>query len=57
MNDREIREALREVDEDPDVDVGSWAADFIENVLYKYHGALSQKQREKALEIIEKHGK
>lgn len=56
MSDDEIREALKEIDEDPDVDVKTWEADFLENVLFKYRGPLSAKQREAAEKIIEKYG-
>ena len=50
--DDDIREELRAVDEG-DREVGRWAADFLENVLYRYTGPLSEKQRRKALQIIQ----
>lgn len=55
MSDEEIREGLKEIDENEDIDVDSWEAEFIENVVYKYQGPLSEKQRAKAEEIIERY--
>jgi hypothetical protein len=55
MTDEELREALKELDTAPDVDVDSWEAEFIEHVVYKYKGPLSEPQRKKAEEIIEKY--
>jgi hypothetical protein len=55
MSDEDIRDDLKCIDEDEDITVGSWEADFIESVLYRYKGRLSEKQRQKAKEIIEKY--
>jgi len=55
MTDDEIRTALKEVDVDPDVDVDSYEANFIESVGYKSAGVLSDPQRAKAMQIIEKY--
>lgn len=55
MTDEELREALRDIDQAEEIDVDSWEADFIENVLYRYKGPLSDAQREKAQEIIDKY--
>lgn len=55
MTDEELRETLRDIDQADEIDVDSWEADFIENVLYKYKGPLSDAQREKAQEIIDKY--
>jgi len=55
MSDAEIRERLQDIDEDDDIDVSSWEAGFIESVVYRYKGPLSDAQREKARQIIEKY--
>lgn len=57
MDDNELREELRDIDESEDVDVSEWEAEFIESVVYNYQGPLSDKQREKAEEIIERYTK
>lgn len=56
MTDEDIREELRIVDKKEDVTVTSWEADFIENVAYRSERPLSESQRERAEEIIEKYG-
>lgn len=56
MNDQEIRRRLKLIDDDDAVDVTRWEADFIESVVYKYNGPLSDKQRDAAEKIIEKYG-
>lgn len=53
--DVEIREELKIIDANEDVDVSSWEADFIEHVVFKYAGTLSDKQRHKAEQLIEKY--
>lgn len=55
MTDEELREELRALDQNEDIEMDSWEADFIENVVYKYKGPLSENQREKAEQIIEKY--
>jgi len=55
-NDREIRERLVDLD-DSDSNVSSFEAGFIESVVFKYKGPLSEKQRALALQILEKYGK
>ena len=55
MNDEELREELRFLDTNEDVTVDSWEAGFIETVAYKSKGPLSEKQRQKAEQIIEKY--
>jgi len=55
MTDEEIREELKAIDHNEDIEVDSWEAGFIENVVYKYKGPLSETQRKKALEIIDKY--
>jgi hypothetical protein len=55
MTDTEIREELRLIDVNEDVTVDSWEADFIESIVYKYKGLLSEKQRRKAMKIIWKY--
>lgn len=55
MTDEEIREELRFLDTNADVTVDSWEAGFIESVVYKYKGPLSESQRKKAEQIIEKY--
>jgi len=56
MNDEEIRRRLKLIDDDDAVDVTRWEADFIESVVYKYNGPLSDQQRAAAEKIIEKYG-
>jgi len=55
MNDDELRRQLKVIDDDPNVDVSSWEADFIENIVFNYAGPLSDKQREAAERIIDKY--
>lgn len=55
MTDAELREELKAIDTDEDIVVDSWEASFIENVVYKYKGPLSEGQRAKAEQIIEKY--
>ena len=55
MTDEELRDELLAIDINEDVTVETYEADFIENVVFRYHGPLSDKQREKAAEIIEKY--
>jgi hypothetical protein len=57
VNDDEILDALRELDEDEDVTVTSWEAEFIESVVFKGNGRLTQRQGEKALEILSRYGR
>lgn len=44
MTDDELRDALREIDEG-DADVSEWEAEFIESVVYRYDGPLSERQK------------
>ena len=55
MTDEELRAELILIDTSEDVTVDSWEADFIERVVYKYKGPLSEPQRKKAEQIIEKY--
>lgn len=55
LNDTEIREQLKAIDEDDDVDVTSWEADFIDSIVYQYKGWLTAPQRTTAIKIIEKY--
>lgn len=55
LDDSDIRELLQELDNDDDVNVSPWEAEFIENLVYDYGGLLSMKQRESALKILEKY--
>ena len=55
MTDEEPREELRFLDTNDDVTVDSWEAGFIESVAYKGKGPLSESQRKKAEQIIEKY--
>ena len=55
MTDEELREELRFIDIDEDVTVDSYEATFIENVVYQYKGPLSEPQRKKAEQIIDKY--
>ena len=56
FSDDEIREMLTELDESEDVDVSQWEAEFLESVLFRYTGPLTQQQRSKAIEILEEYG-
>ena len=54
--DSEIRDRLKDIDVDEDVDVDSYEADFIENVVYKRpFRILTGPQVRKALEILDKY--
>lgn len=55
MTDDEIRDALKELDQSDEMEVDSWEAEFIEHVVYKYKGPLSDRQKKKAEDIIEKY--
>lgn len=55
MDDEAIRNSLRDIDEDEDINVSSWEAGFLDSVLYKYEGPLSEAQRKIANQIIEKY--
>lgn len=55
MTDAELREELKFIDVSEDVTVTSWEAGFIENVVYKYDGPLSEDQRKTAEQIIDKY--
>lgn len=55
LSDAELRKCLKQIDEDDAIDVTSWEADFIEHVVYKYGGALSDKQRASASKIIDRY--
>lgn len=55
VSDAELRERLQAIDEDEDVDVSQWEGEFLDSVVYKYHGPLSERQRECALQILEKY--
>ncbi|MCJ2530715.1 MAG: hypothetical protein LN413_00135 [Candidatus Thermoplasmatota archaeon] len=56
LSDDEIRDLLEEIDADEDLDVTTWEADFLENVLHKQGGPLSPRQRESALQMVERYG-
>jgi len=53
-SDRDIREQLTEID-NGEFEVSSYEANFLESVLYKYTGPLSERQRAVALEMIERY--
>lgn len=56
MTDEEVRDELREIDEDDDVTVTGWEAEFIESVVYKNGKIpLTQTQYDKCVEIIERY--
>lgn len=57
MTDEEIRERLMEVDQDDDIEVTSWEADFLQNILGEWEGHLTPRQRESAEKILDKYGK
>ena len=54
-SDENLRNRLKELDESEDTDVSTFAAGFIESLVYKYDGPLSEKQREKAKEILDEY--
>jgi hypothetical protein len=54
-SDENLRDRLKQLDESEDTDVSSFAAGFIESLVYKYHGPLSEAQREKAKEILDEY--
>jgi hypothetical protein len=51
-----FRRRLRRLDESDSHDVTSWEASFIDSVVYKYDGPLSQKQIETAEVILDRYG-
>ena len=55
QTDEELREQLTEIDNDDDIDVTAWEANFIDQVVYKQKTPLSSKQREIARRIIEEY--
>lgn len=55
ITDDEIRSRLKDLDE-ADVRVTTWEANFIESVLYKFKGRLSDRQRATAATMFEKYG-
>ena len=52
--DEKLREKLKKIDV-LDVDVSSFEASFLESVLFKYQGPLSEKQRAVARDMIERY--
>lgn len=56
LHDDDIKMLLMELDEDEDTDVTDWEANFLENVVYNHIGPLTAKQREAALNMLEKYG-
>ena len=57
MESDTLRLALKEIDENDEIDVTSWEAGFIESVLYgSYKGPLSEKQRSTILSMCEQYG-
>ena len=54
-SDDKLREQLREIDENEDLEVTSFEASFLESVLFKYSGPLSEKQRAVARDMIERY--
>ncbi|MFO0940115.1 MAG: hypothetical protein U0930_05045 [Pirellulales bacterium] len=55
VTDQEIRDRLVELD-NSDKTVDSWTATFIDSIVFRFKGPLSEKQRSKALEILERFG-
>ena len=55
MSDESIREQLREIDSNEEIECTSWEADFLDHVLFKYDGPLSTKQKDVAQRIIQKY--
>ncbi len=53
--DRDIRDRLVDLD-NSDKNVDTWTANYIDNIVFRYKGPLSEKQRAKAIEILEKFG-
>ena len=56
MDDNVLRERLIEVDNDEDLNISQWEAEFIESVCFQYDGKLSDKQRTMAKRIAERYG-
>jgi len=57
LSDSQLMDMLHDVDEDDDVDVTSWEAEFIDSIFKQYdkYGRLTEKQRAKVLEIVEEY--
>jgi late competence protein required for DNA uptake (superfamily II DNA/RNA helicase) len=59
LTDEEIRERLERIADfgtsHPSDELTEWEHDFIENIVFKWDGELSEKQQECAERIIKKH--
>lgn len=55
MGEATIKERLTKLDNREDIEVDSWEADFIENVLYKQEFPMSARQCCVALDMLEKY--
>jgi late competence protein required for DNA uptake (superfamily II DNA/RNA helicase) len=54
-SDDYLRQELQRIDDDEDLQVSRWEADFLESILFKWRGPLSSKQRKSAQEMIERY--
>jgi len=54
LNDHEIRERLRDIDDGP-IEVTDWEAGFFDSLFTKYTDSLTDKQKDCALKIIAKY--
>lgn len=58
MTDDEIIAGLKSIDEDEDVDVTDWEADFLDRIKkMPKPRRLTEKQRDAAIRMIEKYGR
>ncbi len=57
MNDDQLRDKLEEIDNDDAIDVDTWEAKFIESVVYRQRGPMSDSQRKAAERIITRYRK
>ena len=53
-SDEELIDLLVELDENDDISVTSWEASFIDNI-FKNQNALTEKQRDKIEELLDKY--
>lgn len=56
-SDNDLRDMLKELDKDEDIEVSSWEASFIEDIAYKTLGDLTDRQREKIIQILAKYNR
>jgi len=54
-SDQELKDELADVDKNEEVKLSRWEQDFVENICHDTLSPLTEKQRNKIIEIIEEH--